>query len=131
MIAKILEQYPNLKTGLIVGGPPCQGFSGLSMKGTGLAGKSGDGVTQFAALVKKMKYDPWGKGSWPTDGPETGGQFFLEHLMSGKHQRNRANHGWLLSPSLVCKKRGADPNRSRTKLYQIPSRIHFQVMSAV
>ena len=29
-LAKILDMYPSLTTGLLIGGPPCRGFSGLN-----------------------------------------------------------------------------------------------------
>ena len=51
-----LDSMPALEHGLIVGGPPCQGFSALNESRQGFNDPRSDGVAMFANLVSCLRY---------------------------------------------------------------------------
>ena len=50
-----LLRRPGLNTGLVVGGPPCQGFSALNRNGKGFEDPRSQEIRAFAELVRRVK----------------------------------------------------------------------------
>ena len=50
-----LATIPTLELGLVVAGPPCQGFSGLNRDRKGFKDSRSDGILQLVSLIQKLK----------------------------------------------------------------------------
>ena len=50
-----LATVPTLELGLVVAGPPCQGFSGLNRDRKGFKDSRSDGIHQLVSLIQKLK----------------------------------------------------------------------------
>eukprot|EP00973_Karenia_brevis_P064302 8934897-Karenia_brevis.AAC.1 len=55
-IGKIFAGKPKLTHGLVIGGAPCQPFSGLNACRKGFDDPRSDGITQFITLILKLKW---------------------------------------------------------------------------
>ena len=53
LLARLLKTKPGLQRGLVIGGPPCQGFSSLNVNRRSFQDPRSDGISQFVALFKK------------------------------------------------------------------------------
>ena len=51
----VLATIPKLELGLVVAGPPCQGFSGLNRDRKGFKDSRSDGILQLVSLIQKLK----------------------------------------------------------------------------
>ncbi len=54
-LAYLLGTMPSWDTGLVVGGPPCQDFSGLNAQKKGFDDPRSGGTAMFAQLVAKLR----------------------------------------------------------------------------
>ena len=52
-LRKVFRKHPELKRVLIVGGPPCQPFSGLNADRKGFGDERSDGIKDFLVLVEE------------------------------------------------------------------------------
>ena len=50
-----LEKYPDLTHGIIVGGPPCQGFSGANSRREHFDDERSDEIDHYVAMVQTLK----------------------------------------------------------------------------
>ena len=52
--AGVLKEGPPIDRGLVVGGPPCQSFSGLNAKRKGFGDPRSDGIGSFVKVVQSL-----------------------------------------------------------------------------